>query len=325
MLKQKLYSAIVAAVCWVNPSSAVAQPRDYPTRPVRIVVPTSPGGKLDVVTRLMALKVSELMGQSLVVDNRPGASTNIGSELVARAVGDGYTLLINSQPLAVNPSLYSRMAFDVEKDLTPVTLLTAAPYVLVVHPSVPVKSVKELLSLARAKPGALNYASGGNGTNFHIAMELFKNQSGVKLTHVPYKGGGAAMMSVLAGEIEVTIPSLAGALPQIKAGRLRALAICSARRSALLPQIPTIAEAGVPGYEFSAWVGVLAPGTTPAALVSTINGYWVKAARTPEVASRMSNDGNDVIAGTPAQFAAIIKAELPRWNKVIRDSGIKPE
>lgn len=325
MLKQKLYSAIVAAVCWVNPSSAVAQPRDYPTRPVRIVVPTSPGGKLDVVTRLMAPKVSELMGQSLVVDNRPGASTNIGSELVARAVGDGYTLLINSQPLAVNPSLYSRMAFDVEKDLTPVTLLTAAPYVLVVHPSVPVKSVKELLSLARAKPGALNYASGGNGTNFHIAMELFKNQSGVKLTHVPYKGGGAAMMSVLAGEIEVTIPSLAGALPQIKAGRLRALAICSARRSALLPQIPTIAEAGVPGYEFSAWVGVLAPGTTPAALVSTINGYWVKAARTPEVASRMSNDGNDVIAGTPAQFAAIIKAELPRWNKVIRDSGIKPE
>ncbi len=304
---------------------AYAQNREYPSRPVRIVVPTSPGGILDVVTRLMAPKMSELMGQSLVVDNRPGASTNIGSEQVARAPGDGYTLLANSQPLVVNPSLFSKMAFDAQKDLAPVTLLTAAAYVLVVHPSVPVTSVKALLSLARAKPNALNYASGGNGTNFHIAMELFKNLSGVTLTHVPYKGGGVAMTSVIAGETEITIPSVAAALPQIKAGRLRALAISSARRSALLPHAPTIAEAGVPGYEFRAWVGVLAPGTTPAPLVNAINGYWVKAARAPEVASRLINDGNDVVAGTPAEFAALIKAELPRWNKVIRDSGIKPE
>ncbi len=306
-------------------SHAHAQTRDYPVRPVRIVIPTSPGGILDVVTRLMAPKMSELMGQSLVLDNRPGASTNIGSEIVARAPGDGYTLLANSQPLVVNPSLFSKMAFDVEKDLAPVTLLTAAPYVLVVHPSVPAHSIKELLALARAKPGALNYASGGNGTNFHIAIELFKNLSGAKLTHVPYKGGGMAMASVLGGETDITIPAVASALPQIRAGRLRALAITSTRRSPLLPQAPTVAEAGVPGYEFSAWVGVLAPAITPPALVTAINGYWVKAARSPEVAARLTNDGNDVVAGTPAEFAALIKTELPRWNKVIRDSGIKSE
>ncbi len=321
----KIFGGIAVMACVVLTPCAHAQTRDYPLRPVRIVIPTSPGGILDVVTRLMAPKMSELMGQGLVIDNRPGASTNIGSELVARAAGDGYTLLANSQPLVVNPSLFAKMAFDVEKDLAPVTLLTAAPYVLVVHPSVPAHSIKDLLALARAKPGALNYASGGNGTNFHIAVELFKNLSGAKLTHVPYKGGGMAMTSVLAGETEITIPAVASALPQIKAGRLRALAISSTRRSSLLPQTPTVAEAGVPGYEFSAWVGVLAPSTTAPALVAAVNGYWVKAARSPEVASRLTNDGNDVVAGTPAEFAALIKTELPRWNKVIRDSGIKPE
>lgn len=325
MPMSKKPAGLVAALCVVYAVGAHAQTRDYPMRPVRIVIPTSPGGILDVVTRLMAPKMSELMGQSLVVDNRPGASTNIGSEIVARAPGDGYVLLANSQPLVVNPSLFSKMAFNVEKDLAPVTLLTAAPYVLVVHPSVPARSIKELLALARARPGALNYASGGNGTNFHIAMELFKNLSGAKLTHVPYKGGGMALASVLGGETEITIPAVASALPQIRAGRLRALAITSTRRSPLLPQAPTVAEAGVPSYEFSAWVGVLAPATTPPALVAAINGYWVKATRSPEVASRLTSDGNDVVAGTPAEFAALIKAELPRWNKVIRDSGIKPE
>lgn len=265
------------------------------------------------------------MGQSLVVDNRPGASTNIGSELVARATGDGYTLLTNSQPLVVNPSLFAKMAFDVEKDLTPITLLTAAPYVLVIHPSVPAQSVKELLALARAKPGVLNYASGGKGTNFHIAIELFNNLSGAKLTHVPYKGGGLAMSSVIGGETDITMPSVAAALPQIRAGRLRALGITSTRRSTLLPQVPTLSEAGVPGYEFSAWVGVLAPSSTPSALVSDISSYWVKAAKSPEVANRLTRDGNDVVAGTPAEFGALIKTELPRWRKVIRDSGIKAE
>jgi tripartite-type tricarboxylate transporter receptor subunit TctC len=197
--------------------------------------------------------------------------------------------------------------------------------VLVVHPSVPAHSIKELLALARAKPGALNYASGGNGTNLHIAIELFKNLSGAKLMHVPYKGGGMALTSVLAGETEITIPSVAAALPQIKAGRLRALAISSERRSPLLPQAPTMSESGVPGYEFSAWVGVLAPATTSPALVAAINGYWVKAARSPELTSRLTSDGNEVVAGTAAEFGALIKAELPRWNKVIKASGIKSE
>ena len=316
---------LACGVAFAGNAGAQAQTRDYPARAVRIVVPTSPGGILDVVIRLMAPRISELMGQSLVVDNRPGASTNIGSELVARATGDGYTLLTNSQPLVVNPSLFAKMAFDVEKDLTPITLLTAAPYVLVVHPSVPAQSVKDLLALARAKPGALNYASGGNGTNFHIAIELFNNLSGAKLTHVPYKGGGLAMASVIGGETDITMPSGAAALPQIRAGRLRALGITSTRRSTLLPQAPTLSEAGVSGYEFSAWVGVLAPASTPPALGAAINSYWVKAARSPEVTSRLTSDGNDVVAGTAAEFAALIKAELPRWRKVIRDSGIRAE
>ena len=314
--------------CLIAVVSIVALPaaaQIYPSKPVRIIVPTSPGGILDVVTRVLGQKMTEITGQIVVVENRVGASTNIGTEYVARAAGDGYTLLSNSIALVANPSLFSKLPFDIEKDFAPVSLVVAAPYVLVVHPSVPAKSVQELVAMAKARPGALNYSSGGNGTNFHIAAELFKNQTGARIVHIPYKGGGPALTAVIAGESDLSFPSLGGVLQHVNAGRLRALGITSSRRSPLLPQLATVAESGVPGYEFTSWVGILAPATTPANLVTAINGHVVKAMRSPGVADRLSADGNDVVAGSPEQFAALIKTELARMAKVVKDSGIKPE
>ena len=299
--------------------------QSYPSKPVRIVVPSSPGGIIDLVTRLVAQKMGELMGQVAVVENRPGASTNIGTEFVARAAADGYTVLSTTLTLVVNPSMFPKLGYSVEKDFAPVSLLVAAPYVIVVHPSVPARSVKELVALARARPGKLNYASGGNGTNFHVSAEMFKHQTGTDIAHVPYKGGGPALASVLGGETDLTIPSLGAALPHINSGRLRAVAITSAERSPLLPKLATVAESGVPDYVFTSWVGVLAPAGTPPAIVTALNAYAVKAVRAPEVTSRLAADGTHIIASSPEQFAAHLKTELARWSKVVKASGIQPE
>ncbi len=315
------FTLLAAALVFALPSGA----QTYPSKPVRIIVPTSPGGLLDLVTRLLGQKMTELMGQSVVVENRPGASTNIGTEFVAHAPGDGYTLLSNTLPLVVNPSLFEKLPFNVEKDLVPVSLIVAAPYVLVVHPSVPAKSVKELIALAKARPGTLNYSSGGNGTNLHIAAELFKNQTGIAIVHVPYKGGGPALASVLGGETDLSFPSLGAVLPHVKAGRLRALAITSNTRTTLLPKLATVAESGFPGFAFTSWVGILAPATTPPNIVAALNGYVVKAMRAPGVADRLAGDGTDVIAGSPEQFGAHIRTELARWAKVVKESGMRSE
>lgn len=324
-MRIRIWRCLIAVGCSIACAPGYAQTRDYPNRPVRIIVPTSPGGLLDVVTRLLGQKMAESMGQSVVIDNRPGASTNIGTELAARAPGDGYTLLGNTITLVVNPSFFQKLPFDVEKDFTPVSLLAAAPYVLVVHPSVPVSSVKELIALAKARPGALNYSSGGNGTNFHVAAELFKNLTGTKIIHVPYKGGGPALASVLSGESDLTFPSLAAVLPQINAGRVRPLAITSSQRSALLPKLPTVAEAGVSGFEFTSRVGILAPAATPVGIIAAINGYIVRAMRAPDLAERFANEGMDIIASSPEQFGAYIKTERARWSKVLRENAIRPE
>lgn len=315
-----------AAACALTSVLAFAQVRDYPNRPVRMIVPVSPGGLLDVVIRPLGQKMTELMGQTVVIENRPGASTNIGTEAVARARGDGYTLLTNTLPLVVNPSLFPKLPFNVEKDLAPVSLLVAgAPYVISVHPSVPAKSIKELIALAKARPGVLNFASGGYGTNLHFAAELLMNLTGIKMTHVPYKGGGPALASIIAGEADLMIPSLAAALPQVEAGRVRALAITSSKRSGLVPDLPTAAEAGVPGYEFTSWIGVLVPASTPSATVAALNGYIVKALRAPELSDRFAGEGMEVIASSPEQFGTYLKAELARWAKVVKESGMRAE
>ena len=297
----------------------------YPSKPIRMIVPTSPGGIIDIVSRLTGQKLTEVTSQIVVIENRAGASNNIGTEYVARAPADGYTLLSATLPFVVNPSLFEKLPFNVERDFAPISLVVSAPYVLVAHPSLPAKSVKELVSLAKAKPGALSYSTGGSGTNLHIAAELFALQAGVKLLHVPYKGGGPALASVTAGETALSFPSLGAVLPQVNAGRLRAIAITSTQRSALLPKVATISESGYPDYAFTSWVGVLAPAGTPPAIVAALNAHIVKAMRNQAVIERLAADGNEVVAGSPEQFAALIKTELSRWAKVVKASGMKPE
>lgn len=312
---------IIAVVCCCT--TAVAQ--TFPVKPVRIVVPTSPGGIIDIVARLTGQKLTEVTGQITVIENRAGASNNIGTEYVARAPADGYTLLAATLPLVVNPALFEKLPFSVERDFAPVSLVVSAPYVLVAHPSLPAKTVKELVALAKAKPGALSYSTGGSGTNLHIAAELFALQAGVKLLHIPYKGGGPALASVIAGETALSFPSLGAVLPQVNAKRLRAIAITSTQRSPLLSQVPTIAESGYADYAFTSWVGILAPAGTPPAVVTALNAQIVKAMRNPAVIERLAADGSEVVAGSPEQFAALIKTELVRWAKVVKASGMKPE
>jgi tripartite-type tricarboxylate transporter receptor subunit TctC len=297
----------------------------YPGRPMRMVIPNPPGGTLDITARIVGPRMTELSGQSVIVDHRPGADTNIGTEIVSRAPADGYTMLLQSVPFVVNPSLFRKLPFDVVRDFAPVSLMVAVPFVLVVHNSVPVKSVKELIALAKAQPGKLTYASAGNGSNLHVAAELFNNLAGTKMLHVQYKGGGPALIAVLGGEVSVCYLSIAAAAAHIKAGKLRGIAVTGTQRSAALPDLPTIAEGGVPGYEFATWVGALVPRATPAATVTALNALIVKAVRAPDSTARFAEQGADIIASTPAQFASHISTELARWAKVVKESGIKAE
>jgi tripartite-type tricarboxylate transporter receptor subunit TctC len=322
MLARRFLAALVFA-CIASPPPALAQ--SYPTHAVRVIVPFAPGGSLDVVGRVLFDKMSQLIGQQVIMDFRPGASGNIGTELAARATPDGYTLLLNTLPLVVNPSLYRKLPFDVVKDLAPISLIGSAPFVLVIHPSLPVKSVKDLIALARSQPGKLNYASAGIGTNLHVAAELFKNLTKTDIVHIGYKGGGPALVATLSGETSLSFLSIPAALPHMQAGRLRALATTGAKRTPSLPDLPTIAEAGVPGYEFSSWWGVLAPSGTPGPAIATFNDYVVKATRTPEVRKRFADEGVEIIASSPEQFGAHIKRELARWAKVVRDNHIEPQ
>jgi tripartite-type tricarboxylate transporter receptor subunit TctC len=306
------------------PLTGQVNAQTYPSRPMRMVIPNPPGGTLDIVARILTPKMTELSGQSVIIDNRPGADTIIGTEIVARSPADGYTMVLQTLPLVVNPALVKKMPFEVS-DLAPVSLMVAVPFVLVVNNSVPAKSVKDLIALARAQPGKLSYASAGNGSNLHVAAELFNNLTGTKMLHVQYKGGGPALVSVLSGEVNLCYLSIAAAAPHIKAGKLRALAATGAQRSAVLPELPTIAESGVAGYEFTTWVGALVPRATPAATVNALNAMIVKAVRSPDLTSRFSEQGADIIASTPGEFAAHIKTELARWAKVVKESGIKAE
>ena len=302
---------------------AWAQTKDFPVRPVRLVVPVPPGGSLDVMARIVSPKWGELLGQNVIIDYRPGANTIVGSENVARAPADGYTLLINTLPFVVNPSLYPKMPFDTERDFAAVSLLGSSPFVLVVHPSVPARTVKELVALAKAHPGKLNYSSAGNGSNLHVAAELFKNLTGTDIVHVPYGGGGPALIAILNGEAGVSFLSLVAVTGHIASGRMRALGMTSAKRSKVVPQLPTIAEQGVTGYDFGAWFGIYAPVATPVPVIKTLNDTITRAVRDPGLAERFDKEGAEIVGGSPAVLAAHVKAELALWAKVVKSAGLR--
>ena len=299
-------------------SEAAAQ--SYPVKPVRMVVPLAPGGSVDTLARALAQKMSESLGQQVFVDNRGGASGNIGTELVVRAPPDGYTIMTVSMTLVVNPFLFPKLPFDAVRDLAPISLIGAVPLVLTVHPSVPARSVPELIALAKKSPGKLNYASAGKGTNSHLSMELFKHMTHTNIVSVPYRGGGPGQVALLAGEVDAGFNNIVAAVPLIKTGKVRPLAISSASRSSVLPELPTVAEAGVPGYTFTTWYGALAPAATPAAIINLLNDHIVKAVRSTDLAKRFAYEGAEAIASPPARLAEHIKTELARWEKVVRDS-----
>ena len=304
---------------------SVVHAQNYPAKPIRMVVPVPPGGIIDVVGRLVAQKMTEHGGQNVIVDNRPGGLTSVGTEYVARSPGDGYTLVLQSLPMVVNPVVLGKMSYDYEKDLAPVSLIVNSPYLFVVHPSVPARSIKELIAAAKTQPGKVTYSSAGNASNLHVAVELFNVLANVKMLHIPYKGGGPALTAVLGGEADLSVLAVSAVQPYINAGRLRALAITSAKRMGTLPQIPTVAESGVPGYEFASWVGMLVPSSTPGAMVNSVNALTVKATRSPDLVDRFTKDATEVVANTPAEFKTFIQSEAKRWARVVKESGMKAD
>ena len=297
----------------------------YPAKAIRIISPFPPGGSVDTIARLIAFELAKPLGQQLVVDNRSGASGNIGMELAKNAPPDGYTLVTNTLPLVTNQFLYSKVPYDPIADFAPISLVTASPSLLTVHPSLPVKSVKELLALARSKPGRLNYASAGMATNPHIAGELFNLLGKVNLTVIHFKGGGPGLTATLSGETEVTFSNIVETAPLVKAGRLRALGVTGLKRTHLLPDVPTIAEAGLPGYEFSTWNALLAPRATPAAVLGILSERLRAALRTPEATQRFADRGLDMIASTPDELADHLKKEVQKWGRVIKERGMRAE
>ena len=319
MVKRVAASAVL--LCCLSPT-ALAQ-GGYPTKPVRLVVGQAPGGATDVVARLVAPKFGEHLGQTVVVENRTGAAGSIGATFVAKSAPDGYNLLVVSSSYAINPSLYTDLPFDPVKDLVPVTLIAEAPFLLVVHPSMPVKSVKELIAFAKAKPGALNYGSGGNGSSGHLAGELFKYLAGVDMVHVPYKGAGPALVEVMAGQVHLTFGSVLSSLGHVKNGRLRALGVTGSKRSSGAPELPTIAEAGVKGYHATTWYGMLAPANTPAAIMTRLSGDMKKAIESPDVKNKILTDGAEPEGSTPKQFQDHLAAEMKRAAAIIKRAGVK--
>jgi len=316
-------AAAAAAVAIVAAPPGGAQ--GYPTRPIRIIVPTSPPGGADVVARLMAPGLTERLGQQVVVENRAGASTMIGGEAAARAAPDGYTLLMGISTLAINPATFRKVPYDALRDFVPITHAVKQTLTLVAHPSFPARSVRELVAIAKARPGDVVYSSPGFGTNPQMAMELFLHMTGTRMLHVPYRGGGESIVAVVSGHVMVATTSMLGSMPHIRSGRLRALGVTSATRVDSAPDIPTVAEAGVAGYEALQWYGLLAPAATAREIVARLNREAVAVLRTPEITERLAGDGGIVVAGTPEAFAAFLRAETEKWATVARAAGIKPE
>jgi tripartite-type tricarboxylate transporter receptor subunit TctC len=297
--------------------------QSYPAGPVRVIVPFPPGGGVDGMGRLISQKLSEALGRQFVVDNRPGANGMIGSELAAKSAKDGYTLMINGANFVTTPSLYSKVTYDPVRDFEPVSLVALAPNVLVVHPSLPVKSVKELVALAKARPGQVNFAGSGSGSTPHLAAELFNTLANVRMIHVPYRGTGPAIVGLMSGEASVMFMPTTNAVPLVRAGRLRALAVTSRERVTAMPELPTVSESGLKGYESSQWYGMLAPAGTPVGVLSLLNSHVVKIMQAPDMRQRLTGEGLVAVGNTREQFAAHVKSELTKWAKVIKDSGAK--
>jgi tripartite-type tricarboxylate transporter receptor subunit TctC len=311
---------------WILAATVAQAAEIYPSKPIRMIVPYPPGGASDIIARMLGQKLSGSLGQPVVIENRAGAGGNIGADAVAKAPPDGYTLLMgNIGPNAISPGLYKTLPFDPIKDFTPISLVSAVPIVLVVHPSLPIKTVKDLIALATATPGRFAYASAGVGSSNHLAMELFKSMANVDLLHVPYKGGGPAMTDLIGGQIGIAFDTLPVVLSHVRSGKLRAIAIAGTRRSELLPGVPTVAESGLPGYSASSWGGVMGPAGMPPAIVSRLNAEIIKVLKQSDFRERLAAEGIEVMGSTPDEFGSFLKAEISKWTIVINTAGIKAE
>jgi tripartite-type tricarboxylate transporter receptor subunit TctC len=313
---------IVAAALALSGASALAQ--TYPSKPIRLVVGFPPGGGVDINARLLAPKLTEFLGQPVIVENRPGAGTNIANELVAKTAPDGYTLLINTPAVAINMALYRKLPYDTLRDLAAVSIFSEAPNILVVHNGVPARDVKELVALARAKPGTLNYSSAGSGTTQHLAGELFKLRTGTDIVHVPYKGSAPSLTSLVAGEVDMSFANIPAILQHVKAGRLRPLASTGTKRAELMPDVPTMRESGI-DVEVTVWYAVLAPAATPREIIGTLAGAIIRAARSPDVRQRLLDQGAEPVGSTTEEFDRVLRAEVAKWQEVIGAAGIRAD
>ena len=325
MFRSFLKCLAVASACTLAaPPVALAQ--SYPTKSIRLICPFPPGGAVDIASRAIANELSKTIGQQVVVENKPGAGGNIGGAEAARAAPDGYTIFMTTSGInAINPALYSKMPFDPNKDLAPVSALVSLNNVLVVHPSVTAKSVTDVIAMAKAQPGKMTYASSGSGTSIHMSAEMFKHLAKVDILHIPYKGSSPALIDMLGGQVMMMFDNVPSALPHIKSGKLRALATTGAKRDATLPDLPTIAEAGVPGYESGVWFGLLVPAGTPRDIVAKLNAEAVKGTKSPEFVKRMTDLGYNIIGSTPEQMTEMLKTELNTWGPIVKASGAKAE
>jgi len=319
----RLWSTVLPVLLAFCTAGALAQ--SYPTRAIKLVVPSSPGGGTDIVARILGQKMSEQLGQQFVVENRAGAGTVIGNDAVAKSAPDGYTLLMGLSTLAINPSMYAKLPYDALRDFAPISQSVSACNILILHPSVPAKTVTELIALARTKPGSLTFGSAGMGTNPHLSGELFKSLARIDMVHVPFKGSGQSIISQLAGEIAANFPSVPTAMPYIKAGRLRGIGVTTLKRVEVLPDVPSIAEAGLPGYEATQWFGLLAPAGTPRPIIDRLYQESSRALRSADMKERMTAEGLEVVGGTPEEFASYIRSETEKWTQVIKAAGIKPQ
>jgi tripartite-type tricarboxylate transporter receptor subunit TctC len=322
-MKKNILKAITAAglvLCAINASAS-----DYPSKPITWVVPFPPGGAMDVMARTLGEKLSQSMKQPVVIENRPGAGGSIGSGVVARSAPDGHTLMIVSIGHAVNPSLYPKLSYDATKDFEPVSLVGIVPNILVAHPSLKANNVKELIAQAKAAPGKLTYASAGNGTTVHLAAELFNSMAGVDVMHVPYKGSAPAVTDLMGGQVNLMFDSVSSAKPYIQSGKLKALAVTTSKRSSIFPNVPTMAESGIPGYELSGWYAVFVPAKTPKPIVDRLNAELVKALKQADVRARFTQIGAEPVGSSPQQLANTLKTETVRWSKIVHDRNIKPD